>query len=593
MKPTAHTWPPLVRRIPWLGTRSLRLPAITSLGTYTGALIALSCVWLSMMLLAKPAGEFPLNDDWSYSRAVQNLVEHGHLELTGFTSMPLIAQVFWGALFCLPFGFSFTALRVSTITLGLLGILATFWLSKEAKANNTIALFAAIVVATNPLYFELSLTFMTDVPFFTFSMLAFLFLLRALRTENYVDLITGYAFSLVALFIRQLAIVIPLSFLIAFLVKHRLYVKVLRMAVIPTAALVSLLFAYPIVLRRTIGLPALYNRSFEPVAEAALMGPLQIPLIFADRLFVELIYLGLFILPFSIALGISIQRNSSPQTRRRSIFIGSVLFIAIGGFLLWEGRTLPLIGNVLFDLGLGPALLRDTYLLGLPHWPAAPREFWLIVTAAAVLGSVLLVRHLASASAQMIAPLNTEPRAEQARMIFLLSAAVLYFVAIGATGFLDRYLIWPLPLLMSLTPAPRNSVYWHSSILPLSVAAALVFLYGLFALGASHDYLAWNRARWQALTDLIEKDHISYRDIDGGFEFNGWYAYDAKYRERPSKSWWWVESDQYMISFGQMPGYVEKKRYPFERWIPFEQGNIFVLERVGRSTDGQAAVNEQ
>ncbi|HLA86644.1 MAG TPA: hypothetical protein VJL10_01350, partial [Anaerolineales bacterium] len=61
-------------------------------------------MWLLLVLFVNPVGKFPLNDDWSYARAVQSLVEHGHLELTGFTSMPLIAQALWGALFCLPFG---------------------------------------------------------------------------------------------------------------------------------------------------------------------------------------------------------------------------------------------------------------------------------------------------------------------------------------------------------------------------------------------------------------------------------------------------------------------------------------------------------
>jgi hypothetical protein len=78
--------------------------------------IAASCVWLLMVLLVNPAGELLLNDDWSSSRTVPSLVEHGRLECTGFTSRPLIAQVLWSALFCLPFGFSSTALRVSTLT---------------------------------------------------------------------------------------------------------------------------------------------------------------------------------------------------------------------------------------------------------------------------------------------------------------------------------------------------------------------------------------------------------------------------------------------------------------------------------------------
>jgi hypothetical protein len=60
-------------------------------------LIAISCSWRLMVLLVNPSGEFPLNDDWAYARAVQTLIQNGRLELTDFTSMPLIAQVFWGA----------------------------------------------------------------------------------------------------------------------------------------------------------------------------------------------------------------------------------------------------------------------------------------------------------------------------------------------------------------------------------------------------------------------------------------------------------------------------------------------------------------
>jgi len=536
-----------------------------------------------MVLLAKPSGEFPLNDDWSYSRPVKTLVEQGRLELTGFTSMPLVAQVLWGALFCLPFGFSFTALRISTITLGLLGILATYWLFEELKADRWITLLSTMVVAVNPLYFLLSLTFMTDVPFFTFSMLAFLFLLRALRTESESNLLVGFAFSLVAILIRQLAIVIPLSFLVAYFVKHRIGTQTLRRALIPAAAFAILLFVLPVVFRRTIGLPALYNRAFEPIQEAAPVGSLQIVLVFASRLLVELIYLGLFVLPFSIVLAIIIQQGSSPQVRRLSIFAVSIITAVVFGLLLWQSRIMPMSGNVLFDFGLGPALLRDTYLSKLPHWPKAPKGFWLLVTAAAVLGSVLLVRHLWAAISRMIKPLNSGPKVERARFIFLIAALVFYSVLIGITGFLDRYLIWPLPLLMGAILLPRNSIHLRAPALPLIIAVTLIALYGFFALAGTHDYLAWNRARWQALINLMERDGLSYKNIDGGFEFNGWYGYNAEYRIQPSKSVWWVEDDDYLISFGPVPGYDEIRQYPFQRWMPFGQGQIMVLQRFGVS----------
>ena len=54
---------------------------------------------------------------------------------------------------------------------------------------------------------------------------------------------------------------------------------------------------------------------------------------------------------------------------------------------------------------------------------------------------------------------------------------------------------------------------------------------GILTIGATHDYLSWNRVRWQALHNLMQEPQISPNDIDGGFEFNGWYLYDYKYKK--------------------------------------------------------------
>ena len=550
-------------------------------------LLAISCVWLMMVLLVNPVGEFPLNDDWSYSLAVQSLIETGHLTLSGFTSMPLITQVLWGALFCLPFGFSFTALRISTIALGLLGIWATYSLLQEVKEDPVTGLYAACIVAVNPIYFHLSLTFMTDVPFFTFSMLAVRFLLRALRTERIANFVLGHVFVLCALLIRQLGIVIALSFLLAYFVKNRFSLKVVVNALVPSALLVGLLLALPEILRRTVGLPALYNRAYEPILETAPLGSLRIFLVLADRLFIELIYIGLFLLPFLILLRANVQTVLSLKAKSVSVYLGWILFITMAGILFWQGRAMPLSGNVLFDLGLGPATLRDTYLLSLPHWPTAPRQFWFIVTAAALWGSVLLILGVLPAI-KRISRLSALPsNTELTTIFFVFSAVVLYITAIGITGFLDRYLIWPLPFLMAVLSLNTRTAWIKRRLLPFSPYAALPVIFSLFAVGGTHDYFAWNRARWQALTDLLVKEDVSYTNIDGGFEFNGLYAYQAGYHIDPSKSPWWVDGDEYMVSFGPIPGYVELRRYPFERWIPPEQGHIFVLRRVDQSQDRQ------
>ncbi len=107
-----------------------------------------------------------------------------------------------------------------------------------------------------------------------------------------------------------------------------------------------------------------------------------------------------------------------------------------------------------------------------------------------------------------------------------------------------------------------------------------MLLYGGFTVGATHDYLSWNRARWQALHNLMQEVQILPYQVEGGFEFAGWYLYDSKYKEKLGKNWWLVNNPDYIISFKPITGYEEVKRYPFRRWIPFGKGNILVLHKT-------------
>jgi hypothetical protein len=109
-------------------------------------------------------------------------------------------------------------------------------------------------------------------------------------------------------------------------------------------------------------------------------------------------------------------------------------------------------------------------------------------------------------------------------------------------------------------------------------------LYGAFSISGTHDYLAWNRARWQALNNLETEQRVRPDDIDGGFEFNGWYLYDPNYRASPGKSWYWVARDDFMIAFGPVPGFSEMKRYNFQRWLPPGKGSILILRRTKASS---------
>jgi len=72
---------------------------------------------------------------------------------------------------------------------------------------------------------------------------------------------------------------------------------------------------------------------------------------------------------------------------------------------------------------------------------------------------------------------------------------------------------------------------------------------------------------------------ISPKQIDGGYEFNGWYLADRNYKQKDQKSYWWVDDDEYIVASGPLSGYQEIARYPFKRWLPVAEKPILTLRR--------------
>ncbi|MFH1010564.1 MAG: hypothetical protein V1784_04945, partial [bacterium] len=136
------------------------------------------------------------------------------------------------------------------------------------------------------------------------------------------------------------------------------------------------------------------------------------------------------------------------------------------------------------------------------------------------------------------------------------------------------------PLAMLLWTNASTSIGIRDPWWLKSVSAVILIFFAAFAVGGTRDYMNWNRVRWSALKELTEQRGIPPCSIDGGFEFNGWYCYDKHYSEVATRSWWWVEQDDYVITFGRIPGFVEEKRFPYMRWIPPGRGYILVLRKA-------------
>ena len=64
----------------------------------------LAALMLLTVAMVPPGGDFPLNDDWIYAKTVEGILETGAYEANPYGDPTLIAQAYWGALFCSVFG---------------------------------------------------------------------------------------------------------------------------------------------------------------------------------------------------------------------------------------------------------------------------------------------------------------------------------------------------------------------------------------------------------------------------------------------------------------------------------------------------------
>ena len=77
--------------------------------------ILLSIVWILLILLVNPVGDFPLNDDWVFTKFVKIFIEQHYIKLSDGIYMTLISNILWGGLFSSIFGFSYFSLRISSL----------------------------------------------------------------------------------------------------------------------------------------------------------------------------------------------------------------------------------------------------------------------------------------------------------------------------------------------------------------------------------------------------------------------------------------------------------------------------------------------
>ncbi len=522
--------------------------------------------WLAVAAV-NPLGDFPLNDDFSYGRSVYNLSERGIFLFDDWLGMPLLTQVLWGALFTKVFGFSFTVLRFFTLVSAWLGGWLVYLTLHDLEVPPRTALFSALLVVFNPLFFSLSFTFMTDVPFFAFAAAGIFCYHRYLRMRRGGYLAAAMLLTVAATLIRQIGFMLPLAFIPAYLLANPKRVRHVIAALLPLAVTTAAYLLFKGWFAANQGLPD----NFDGIGRLTRRIDADFPAACLMRIGQLINHLGFYLLPLLLAASswrAFVERLRS-FSRWRLVGIGSVsllLFLA-----LWQANANVFGGNILYQVGLGPPLLKDgAYFINLPNRGAALGYFF---RALFFLGGLLLIL-------QLVPALFRGFRFTAARrpvFIFAVSAILLYggFLLLELF-FFDRYfiqLLLFLPVIYCMVVDCREI-----RITVPAIVAALAL--AAFSITCTHDYLAWQRAKTAGIEYLRTELDVPVSHIDGGFAFNGWHRRPDQPRFAAGKSDWWIDRDDYAVTFGPVGGYEKIGVIPYLRWFPPRQDSIWVQLRV-------------
>src|SRR5262245_4063240 len=122
----------------------IRLAAVITREARPLTLIAL---WFVAVAIASGIWwNVPLIDDWTYAWSVERLLQTGRFEVLDWTGNFAFGQVAWGAAWSSLLGFSFAALRVSTLVTGLVACMGLYVMLRDLEIHRGVALAGALTL---------------------------------------------------------------------------------------------------------------------------------------------------------------------------------------------------------------------------------------------------------------------------------------------------------------------------------------------------------------------------------------------------------------------------------------------------------------
>ncbi len=467
-------------------------------------------------LLIRPFAEIGIDDDWCYIKAAQVLAQTGHLAYHCGENAMLGWQAYFGAQFIRLFGFSFTAVRISTV---IESVATAFLLQRTFERfglNAWNATLATISFVVSPLFLPLSYTFMTDVPGVLCIVVCLYMCLRALaaKTESSAMAWIGFATlsSAVGGTARQFAwlgalVMVPSTIWLLRRRRRVLLFGFLSWA-ITVCVVIELMhwFARQPYARSESPLPSGIDwEALKALAECgiyfpALLSALTLPVLvaFAGRLRAW-------------------NRRTAPVLAAASAFMLPLIALILSGKMrIALSSATDYMTNHTFER-LDGTLSRVTHL-GIAH--IGLRYLVAGVAACGLLGVVSQL--LAGKRAHQDSSREDNRISRQTIAVLLVPFSVVY-VGLLASATLqfrvyDRYLLPMLPLLLLVMARyHQDAIETH---LPL-ICVLFIGLAGGFSVVATHDKFALSRGYVQAVNE-IRSTGVPTTAVLGPFESRAW-----------------------------------------------------------------------
>lgn len=528
--------------------------------------------------------DIPVIDDWTYAWTVEHLVRTGTFDVLDWSSAYPLSQALWGAAWSTLLGFSFTTLSLSTLALAAIGCCALYALLRELGASTRMALVGALSLAVNPLFVFLSSSFMTDVPFITFTTLALLCYVLAARRGELRFVWWAAAWSFAAFLTRQVGIVTPVAgvplllmptFAKATVGKHsRPSLRHSRVALSLIATWGVMLMTW-MLMRQQLGVTSVMQRwsgnLYAGPADYLVLGPYFFALI------------SFYLLPVLLA-----DASVRGVWRRPWLLVSVVLGSAVLLFIVHGGIPLPLRPDQtwsLYELGSSRALVHGPFAENTPTWIDLPARTAGLVAFALLL--LVAVRRLVDRSTRLPAPADPQGR------FWSRAPLIAYLVAyLGLVNLLwmynDRYYLVLVPPLVALILGGHTATVGR-----LRLAASALFIFAVIALVGTRDAQRFNQAVRDVSQSLIDAG-VPPSEIDAGYAWNGWmlYAHPSNLAQglTPWRDVPWITSDrqaEYIISKTRdVQGYTVERAMSW--WgLPWPGPNqLFVLKRTGAANNG-------